>query len=81
MSSLRLRLSVREKFPSVRTVQAIRWKKIVTLSNGSLLFQTTFTRAVYDEPVKNVSLNDLRNSYNSQQIFRTSYVSTFKRSW
>ena len=30
---------------------------------------------------KNVSLNDLRNCYNSQQIFRTSYVSTFKRFW
>ena len=31
-------------------------EKIVIRSNGSLLFQTTFTRAVYDEPVKKCKL-------------------------
>ena len=119
MSSLRLRLSVREKSPSVRRARAIRWKKL-----SSVLMARYCSKPLPLEPFttnlsKNVSLNDLRNSskrylpsphefsryifhwialfafttfdyryqfqsrlsYNSRQIFRTSYVLTFKRFW
>ena len=62
MSSLRLRLFVREKYPSVRTARAIRWKKL-----SSVLMARYCSKPLSLEPFttnlsKNVSLNDLRNS-------------------
>ena len=69
----RLGLSVREKLSSFRTPRAVRSKKSSSVRtarvirskqlSAALLFRTTFTRAVGDEPVKKCKLKKFLLAY------------------